>query len=204
MNNKFFTIFALAASTLAAIAAPLDFDFKDPKGVNNATFIVDGIVESTSGVANGISGNVTFDPQLPGSTTGSITVTTASLHVPNPLMDKHLHSKNWLDAETYPEIKFVESKLENVLTSGETTTAEAHGAITIKGVTKDIVVPVQLTYLKDKLSARLPGQKGDILVLRSHFSVLRSDFNIQPHQSEDKVSDAIQINLSIAGASQTQ
>jgi len=62
-------------------------------------------------------------------------------------------------------------------------------------------VPVQLTYLKDKLAARMPSQKGDLLVIRSNFTIKRSDFNINPGQFEDKVSDAIEITLSIAGAS---
>ena len=201
MNTKFLSLLAGAALAQAASAAPMTFDFKDPKGVNNATFTIDALLESTSGSANGITGTVSFDPQNPGATTGTINITTASLHVPNSMMDGHLHSAMWLNAATYPEIKFVATKLDNVNTSGDTTTADAVGTFTLKGVTKEMTVPVKLTYLEGKLGQRLPGQNGDILVLRSHFSIKRSDFNIQPHQSEDKVSDEIQINLSIAGAS---
>jgi polyisoprenoid-binding protein YceI len=201
MNAKFLSILAVAALTHAACAAPLTFDFKDPKGVNNATFTIDALLESTSGSANGITGTVTFDPQSPAATTGSITVTTASLHVPNPMMNGHLHSAMWLDAATYPEIKFVALKLDSVNSSGNTTTADAVGNLTIKGVTKEITVPIKLTYLEGKLGQRIPGLNGDLLVLRTHFTIKRSDFGIQAHQSEDKVSDDIQINLSIAGAS---
>jgi hypothetical protein len=43
--------------------------------------------------------------------------------------------------------------------------------------------------------------KGDLLVIRSSFTVKRSDFGIMPGQAEDKVSDAIELTLSIAGAS---
>jgi polyisoprenoid-binding protein YceI len=53
---------ALAASISAA---PIDFDFKDPKGVNNIVFKTDAVVESINGTASGISGNVTFDPENP-------------------------------------------------------------------------------------------------------------------------------------------
>jgi polyisoprenoid-binding protein YceI len=201
MNTRLFLLLALAVLTQAASAAPLSFDFKDPKGVNNATFTIDAVLESTSGSANGISGSVTFDPQNPAATTGSIIVSVASLHVPNPMMNTHLHSAMWLDAANYPEIKFVTTKLDNVATSGDTTTATAEGTMTVKGVTKEMTVPIKLTYLPGKLGQRLPGQNGDLLVLRAHFSILRSEFGIQAHQSEDKVSDEIQINLSIAGAS---
>jgi polyisoprenoid-binding protein YceI len=47
----------------------------------------------------------------------------------------------------------------------------------------------------------VPNQKGDLLVIRSSFTIKRSDFNINTGQFEDKVSDAIEITLSIAGAS---
>jgi polyisoprenoid-binding protein YceI len=200
MKSKFLSALTTLALAGAAYAEPLTFDFKDPKGVNNATFTIDALLESTSGSANGISGTVTFDPQNPAATTGTITVTTASLHVPNPMMDGHLHSPMWLDAATYPEIKFVATKLDNVNTSGDTTTADATGTLTIKDVTKTITVPIKLTYLEGKLGQRTPNMKGDLLVLRSHFTVKRSDYNIQAHKNEDKVSDDIQINLSVAGA----
>jgi hypothetical protein len=67
-------------------------------------------------------------------------------------------------------------------------------------VTKTITEPIKLTYLEGKLGQRTPNMKGDLLVLRSHFTVKRSDYNIQAHKNEDKVSDDIQINLSVAGA----
>jgi hypothetical protein len=59
---------------------------------------------------------------------------------------------------------------------------------------------VRLTYLKDKLAQRVPNMKGDLLVIRSNFSIKRSDFNINPGQIEDKVSEEIDLTLSIAGA----
>jgi hypothetical protein len=63
-----------------------------------------------------------------------------------------------------------------------------------------MMIPVKLTYLKDKLSQRVPSMKGDLLVIRANFSIKRGDFNINPGQLEDKVSDEIDLTLSIAGA----
>ena len=62
-------------------------------------------------------------------------------------------------------------------------------------------MPVKFTYLKDKLGQRIPNQKGDLLVLRTNFSIKRSDFGLMPGQMEEKVSDTIELTLSIAGAS---
>jgi polyisoprenoid-binding protein YceI len=196
-----FTILTLIALTGAAFAAPQTFDFKDPKGVNNAVFKLDAPLEAVNGSANGISGTVTFDPENPAAVKGKIIVTSDSLTVPNSMMNTHLHSNKWLDTAKFPEITFESKELKNVKTTGEVTTADVTGTFTLKGVSKELTVPAKFTYLKDKLGQRVPNQKGDLLVVRASFSLKRSDFNIMPGQMEDKVSDTIELTLSIAGAS---
>jgi polyisoprenoid-binding protein YceI len=187
--------------TGAALAAPQTFDFKDPKGINNAGFKLDAPLEAINGSASGISGTVTFDPANPAATKGKIIVVTASLMLPNPMQKQHMLSDKWLDATKYPETTFESKEFKNVQTVGDTTTADVTGTFTLKGVSREITVPVKLTYLKDKLGQRVPDQKGDLLVIRSNFTIKRGDFNINPGQFEDKVSDTIELTLSIAGAS---
>ncbi|RRJ97327.1 YceI family protein [Opitutaceae bacterium TAV4] len=207
LNLAALTTAALLAATLAPVsstAAPLSFDFKDPKSVNNVQFKLDAPLESITGTATGISGQVTFDPDAPAATTGRIVLSTTTLTVGNPMMAEHLHSANWLDVAQYPEIVFEAVKLDSVTTDGAKTTANVSGKLTIKGITKDIVVPVTLTHLPDKLGARLGNAKlkGDLLVLRANFEINRSDYNIQPGQNTDKVAETIHLSLSIAGAAQ--
>jgi len=184
----------------AAFAAPESFDFKDPKGVNNAVFNLDAPLESVNGSANGITGTVSFDPENPGATTGKIVVATETMTVPNPMQKEHLHSPNWLDVAKYPEITFEAKSLANVKTDDNVTTADVTGTFTLHGVSKDITVPIKLTYLKDKLSARVPNMQGDLLVIRATFSINREDFDIQKGKFEDKVSPTVNLTLSIAGA----
>jgi polyisoprenoid-binding protein YceI len=201
MKTKLITTIALATLAGLAYAAPQTFDFKDPKGVNNAVFKLDAPLESVNGSANGISGTVTFDPENPAVTTGKIIVASESLTVPNPMQKEHLHSATWLDTTKYPEITFEANSLANVKTDGDVTTAEVTGTFTLHGVSKEITAPIKLTYLKDKLGARVPNMKGDLLVIRANFTINRNDFNIQKGQFEDKVADDIELTLSIAGAS---
>jgi polyisoprenoid-binding protein YceI len=194
-------ILPILTLTTAVYAAPQSFDFKDPKGVNNAVFKLDAPLESINGSANGVTGTVSFDPENPSATTGKIVVTTASLTVPNPMMNGHLHSDKWLDAAKFPEIIFEAKSLANVKTEGTTTTADVTGTFTLHGVSKELTVPIKLTYLKDKLSSRVPNLKGDLLVIRANFVINRGEFNIAKGQYEDKVSTTIDLSLSIAGAS---
>jgi polyisoprenoid-binding protein YceI len=200
MKSTILTLIAVATLGGAALAEPLTFDFKDPKGVNNAVFKMDAPLEAITGSASGVSGKVTFDPADPGKTKGKIVVAASSLHVPSPMMKEHMLGEQWLDVAKHSEITFEAKELKNVKTSGNDTTADAVGVLTIKGVSKEITAPVKLTYLKDKLGQRVPKLKGDLLVIRSSFPIKRSDFGINPGAPQDKVAETIDLTLSIAGA----
>lgn len=193
---------AIAASAAFAHAAPRAFDFKDPKGVNNVQFKLDAPLESITGTATGISGTVMFDPAKPGATSGRIVLDAASLAVGNPLMGEHLRGEQWLDVARHPAIVFEAHSLENVRTAAGKTQADVRGALTVKGITKEVVVPVTFTHLPDKLGARVndPKVKGDLLVMRAVFSINRSEFALQAGQMTDKVAENIELSLSIAGA----
>jgi polyisoprenoid-binding protein YceI len=194
------TLLATLGFATAVIAAPQTFDFKDPKGVNNAAFKVDAPLEAINGTASGVSGTVTFDPENPGATKGKIVVAANTMTLPNTMQQGHMRGPQWMDAEKFPEITFEAKEFKNAKTQGEVITADAVGTFTCKGVSKEMTVPVKLTYLKDKLSQRMPNLKGDLLVVRSTFTIKRSDFNINAGQMEDKVSEGIEISLSVAGA----
>jgi polyisoprenoid-binding protein YceI len=200
MKLSLHTLILSVAMSAAVTAAPLSFDFKDPKGVNNAVFKLDAPLEAINGSANGVSGTVMFDPANPSATTGKIVIATASMQVPNAMMKDHMQGAQWMDVAKFPEITFEAKELKNVKTSGDTTTADAAGSLTIRGVTKDVSVPVKLTYLKDKLGLRVQNQKGDLLVIRANFSIQRTDYGINPGAPKDKVADTIDLTLSIAGA----
>jgi polyisoprenoid-binding protein YceI len=194
---------AAAGSSAAALtAAPLAFDFKDPKGVNNVQFQLDAPLESISGTATGISGSVAFDPAQPGLTRGTLVLDAKTLTVGNPMMTDHLRGEQWLDTAKHPAITFEAVALNNVRTEGTQTTADVAGKLTVKGVTRTVTVPVTFTYLPDKLGARLGDAKikGDLLVLRARFQINRDDFGIQKGEYSDKVGQTIHLSLSVAGA----
>jgi len=193
---------ALSVTALVAHAAPQSFDFKDPKGVNNVQFKLDAPLESITGTATGISGAIQFDPSRPQDTQGRIVLDAASLTVGNPLMANHLRSDQWLDVGKHPTIVFEAQSATNVRTQGARVLADVTGKLTVKGVTKDVIVPVSFTYLADKAGARVndPKVKGDLIVLRSTFQINRNDFNIKPGEMTDQVAETISLSLSIAGA----
>src|SRR5207247_1957302 len=175
-------------------------EYKDPKCVNNGDCKTGASLESTKATTTGNAGKVPLEPDKPGGVNGKIIVQASSLHLGNPMQKEHLHSDKWLDVAKYPEITFEVESVKNVKTLANVTTADVTGKFSLHGVTKTITEPVKMTFLKDQLKARTPGKDGDLLVIRASFKIKRSDFGINPGQGEEKVSDDIELNLSIAGA----
>jgi len=190
-------ILSVAPGVLSADS--IKFDFRDPKKVNNVVFLMDAPLESINGTATGVSGTVSFDPANPAVTTGKIVLATSSLHVDNPVMKKHMLDEGWMHVSKFPTIEFVAGKMTNVKTSGTNITGTIAGKLTVKGVTKKVSVPVRLTYLKGMLIKR-NRVPGDLLVLRSDFTIKRSEYGINAGNKEEKVSDEIELKLRVAGA----
>lgn len=200
MKQTLVTLIIAGGITLSASAAPQSFDFKDAKGVNNVTFKLDAPLEAISGSANGVSGTVEFDADKPAATKGKIVVAAKSLTVGNSMMQEHMHGDQWLDVAKNAEISFDVSELKDAKTTGDVTKATVVGTFTLKGVAKKISVPVTISHLKGKLSQRIPKMEGDLLVIRSTFTIKRGDYGVNPGAPTDKVSDEIELSLSIAGA----
>ena len=194
-----FKILTVLLFPLSLFAEAKSFDFKDAKGVNTVIFQLDALLESISGSAGGISGNVSFDPQNPKGTTGSIILQSSSLRVDNPVLQEHMHGEGWLNVSKFPQIEFALSDLQNVEMEGRTIRAQAEGKMTIRNVTIKMIVPVELTYLEGMLEKR-NKVAGDLLVVRSKFLVKRDDFGIKPGEYLDKVANDIEISINLAGA----
>lgn len=203
MKKSILSLLATATLGLAPLAHAIDFDLEDPKGVNNIVFLLDAPLESINGTATGITGNVSFDPAAPDSTTGKVVIAVDSLSVANPKMLEHMQGAKWLAAAEHPEIHFELTGMSDVTEKGNKAEGTAHGIMTIKGVSREMTAPVTLTYLKGKLADR-QRTPGDILVIRSSFMISRSEFGINPGDSEDKVADEVELRLSLAGFAPTE
>lgn len=194
---KFISLFLLSVSALWSEVK--SFDFKDAKGVNTVIFQLDALLESINGSAGGISGTVSFDPESPESTKGSILLEASSLRVDNPVLQEHMHGEDWLNVSKFPHIEFSLSNLRKISTEGRTVKAVADGKMSIRQVTLKMNIPVEITYLEGMLEKRnrIPG---DLLVVRSKFTVKRDDFGIRPGEYLDKVANEIDISINLAGA----
>ena len=191
--------FLLLLSGVSLFGGPVAFDFKDPKNVNNVIFQMDAPLESINGSGDAISGVVHFDPKNPSATKGQINLDAASLHVGNPVLKEHIHGTDWMNVKKYPNIIFKLTKLENVRKQGIDVLADAKGKMTIRNVTIEMSAPVKITYLKGMLEKR-NRVPGDLLIIRSKFSVKRDQFDIRAGEKLEKVANEIELSLNVAGA----
>lgn len=190
-----------AVSLLAPLAgaAPTEFDFKDPKGVNAMSFVLDSLLEPMMGVASGISGKVNFDPADLTKTSGKIVVDAKTLYMPNTGMTQTLHGGDWLNIEKNPTIEFALKSVREVKkVDDQISEATVTGDFNCNGVTRELTTLVKIAYLPGRLGDRVRGKNGDLLILRSNFAISRADFKIKPG-GNDVVADKIEIRVSIVG-----
>ncbi|BAJ62542.1 YceI family protein [Anaerolinea thermophila] len=84
------------------------------------------------------SGTVNLDESNPENTSVDVVIDAASINTREPQRDAHLRSADFLDAEHYPHLTFKSTRVER---TGERT-ARLYGDLTIRGVTKPVVLDV--------------------------------------------------------------
>ncbi|WP_122677481.1 YceI family protein [Pseudomonas viridiflava] len=82
------------------------------------------------------NGTFSFDAAKPEASKIAVELKTASLFTNHAERDKHILSKDFLDAGKFPEAKFVSTSVKS---TGEKT-ADVTGDLTLHGVTKPIVI----------------------------------------------------------------
>lgn len=90
------------------------------------------------GTFNDFDGTLTFDPENPENSKTEFTIQTASIDTEHAERDKHLRNDDFFDVKKYPTAKFVSTSYER---TGEDT-ATLTGELTLKDVTKDVVLDV--------------------------------------------------------------
>jgi polyisoprenoid-binding protein YceI len=123
------------------------------------SFLSDAPLEKIQGTAEGATAIVYTDLDDLTRTTGTVVVPVASLKTGNSIRDDHLKSSNWLDAATYPEIKFTISAVTGVKSEQRgavlVTTGLVKGIFTLHGVSKELETPVTVKWKGDRVKASI-------------------------------------------------
>jgi polyisoprenoid-binding protein YceI len=156
------------------------FNTQDQLARNQVIFHSKAPLEDIFGAAAGVSGKVSFDPANVSKTIkGSITVQASSMNTGLKKRDMDMLGEEWLDVGRYRTIIFkIRDFTQTRLTGKNSIEGSATGYFTMHGVTRQIAIPLSLTYMEHSPETELRAP-GDILVLRSKFSVRFEDYGVK-------------------------
>jgi polyisoprenoid-binding protein YceI len=99
------------------------------------------MVTKVRGSFNEFDGTGSFDADNPAAAQLQLTIEAASIDTRNADRDAHLRSNDFFDMDTYPEIRFVSTGVEQT----DDDEYEVTGDLTIKGVTKPVTIEFEYT-----------------------------------------------------------
>ncbi len=130
-------------------------------------------------------GVLKFDPDAPTRASVSLTMPINTIDTRVPDLDKHLMSADFFDAAKYPTASFKSTKVER---EGNGNKYKIHGNLTIKGVTKPVVLDATLNHAGEHPMMKVPAVGFDATT-----QIKRSDFGIAAFVPA--VSDNIDIRI---------
>jgi polyisoprenoid-binding protein YceI len=170
----------LIVATLLAggIAAGDPTRFRIQPEASEARFKATSRLMDADGKFSRLAGEVTVDPKDPATAKISVTIEAASIDTGIGMRDNHLRSADFLDVARFPTIKFESQRVE---VTGKK--AAITGQLTLHGVAREIVVPVEV-------------QLSEIaLVATGEFVLNRRDYGINYSSFVNPIGDSVRITF---------
>lgn len=175
-------VFALALAVPAQAADTWNVDTAH----SHVGFSVRHLLTPVPGSFGDFAGVIVYDEANPAASSVEITVQTASIDTNNERRDNHLRSADFFDAENHPTLTFKSKKVaplggKNLAVTGD---------LTIRGVTKEVTVPVEVL-----------GVMGDKAGFQTEFVVDRKEYGVVWNRALDQggalLGDEVKIVLTI-------
>ena len=150
------------------------------------------MVTTVRGAFTGFTGTAHLDTAKPAASSVQLRIDAASIDTTNPDRDAHLRSADFFDVETYPDIAFVSTAVEQL----ESDVFRVTGDLTIKGVTRPVAVDFTLTgSALDPFGNLRVGFEGALALKRSDWQLT---WNAALETGGVLVSDKIQIEFDVS------
>lgn len=181
---------AVAPPELAAVAARAPVRWEIDRSHSELTFRIRHMVSRVSGAFNDWSGTVHADPaDLTGGRV-EVDIRTASIDTNNERRDNHLRSDDFFDVENHPTITFRSTRVE---ASGRD--LRVHGDLTIRGVTRPVVLQGRLLEV-----AGAPGQRR--IGFEAETTINRLDYGVSWNRAAEiggvVLGDDVRISIAIS------
>ena len=171
------------------------------KGKNYASFESRNTLETILGSTMAVTAKIDADDADLTKSKVTVEVDLASLKTGIDMRDDHMRGENWLNTAKFPKAVFESTKVESdkkSVKSGETVELKCHGKFTLHGVTKEMTIPVSVTYVQGTEETAKAVAPGDILHAVASFSVRLTDFGMAvPQMLVLKVANEINCKLDV-------
>jgi len=118
------------------------------------------------GLFGEVTGTMTLDPKAPAAAKVSIDIPISGITTTSAKLNEHLQGADFFDAAKYPSAHFESTKVE---VSGKK--AKISGNLTIKGVTKPVVLDAHFIGAGTMMGKQTVGFEAKTAVKRSDFGV---------------------------------
>ena len=170
--------------------------YKIDKSHSEAIFQVRHLVTRVRGRFSDFEGTIVLDEANPERSSVEFTIQATSIDTNEPDRDKHLRSDDFFAVEQFKTITFKSKKITK--RSGDT--YDVVGDLTIRGVTKEITLPVtHLGKAKDPWGNDKVGFETEITINRKDFGL---KWNAPLETGGFLVGDEVKVSLSIQAAGQ--
>jgi polyisoprenoid-binding protein YceI len=174
----------LCTAVLLAAALPVLAQQKIIASQSSITFVSRQMNVPVEGQFKRFDATVSFDPKKPEATKAQFEVDLASIDLGSVEGDTEVKKKAWLDVPGFPKARFVASSVKSLGPNKY----EASGALTIKGVTQDVVAPFTLR------------EANGVRIVEGEFPVRRLQYRIGEGAwaATDTVADEVRVRFRFA------
>jgi polyisoprenoid-binding protein YceI len=164
------------AALLCAPAAAEPLHFRVQPEASEITFRATSRLMNAEGHFGRFSGEVVVDPAVPAGARISLVIEAASIDTGIEMRDNHLRSSDFFDVTRFPTVAFQSLRIEP---AGRRATVV--GRLTLRGVTREIAVPVDVQISRTALVA-----SGELFVNRGDYGMNYQSF-LNPIGNEVRV-----------------
>lgn len=145
------------------------------------------------GIFGDITGTLTIDPANPAAAKIDVTVPLSGLATNSSALTKHMMGPDFFDAAKFPTATFKSTRVV-IGTDGET--AQITGDLTVKGVTKPVVLTAKFGGAGSNRNPPRSGAMQRTIGFSAETKIKRSDFNMS--YGVPLVSDDVSLRISVA------
>jgi polyisoprenoid-binding protein YceI len=177
----------LPSTSLTSAKAPAVWNI-DPAH-SGVGFTIRHFVSRVRGKFNDVKGTITADPEAWQNGTVEVEIATSSISTGNDKRDTHLRSNDFFAADSFPTITFKSTRIER---TGDA--AKIYGNLTIRGVTRPVVLEGQFTGL-------MKSAQGDRVGFEASTTVNRLDYGVKWNRAAEgggvMLGDEVKIDITV-------